>query len=113
MGATWARQRQGMHRCGPLLQYSDMPEEYRRSPLGQRTSYARVIQQPPGQIFKTLFYVGEGVRGGDKTEMLVLQPLFNTTTTTITTNAGSTTTSLLFLQCGFEEYHKYFRWTRL
>jgi len=46
----------------------------------------------------------DGVRGGDKKEMLVLQPLLKTTTTAAsTTTAGSVTTSLLFLQCAFEE----------
>jgi len=49
-----------MYGWAPLLQYADMPEEYCRSPIGKRTSYARVLQQTPAQIFKTFFYVGGG-----------------------------------------------------
>jgi hypothetical protein len=91
-----------MHGWGPLLQYTDMPEEYHRLPIRQRTSYARVIQQPPAQIFKSYFMWGEGVRGGDKKEMLVLQPLLNTTTTTTTTTLPPAVLQLVFFFCSVD-----------
>jgi len=59
---TWCKHEEGIHGSVPLLQYTDVAEEERRSPIGQRTPYATVIQQPPAQIFEKLFYLRGGKR---------------------------------------------------
>ena len=72
-----SKKKQGVHGLGKLLQCTVMTDEGRRSPIRQQTPYTKVIQQPPAQIFKRLFYVGCGKgekEGTKRKKMSVWQP---------------------------------------